>query len=90
MRARLSLREIDVLAAGRDAPPRAWVIDGLLHTETLRPHKEVLTAAVEELRDTGLSVHDHRVLQGICERLDGDERDLVERLLPMLAPRNLP
>lgn len=47
-------------------------------------------AACDELRDIVLGAHDRAVLVGIHDRLDGYERDLVERLLDITAPRAIP
>jgi hypothetical protein len=51
-------------------------------------NRPLLSFAVDELRDLVFSTHDRSVLAGICERLDGYERDLVERLLAMTASRS--
>lgn len=87
---RLSRREIDVLASGRSATPRSWLIDGLDHTETLRSFPEVLAAAVAELRESDFSSHDYRVLEGIRDRISGEEREAMERVLAITTPRSTP
>lgn len=50
---------------------------------------ELVVCAVDELRDATLSVHEHNVADGLYAKLTGDERDVLERLLAMTAPREL-
>lgn len=50
---------------------------------------DLVTYAVDELRDAVLSVHERNVAEALYARLNLDERDVIERLLAMTAPREL-
>lgn len=52
--------------------------------------RRLIDAAIDELHELTLSPHDRSVLEGVGARLDGYERDLVERLLEMTGPRRTP
>jgi len=47
----------------------------------------LIARAADELRDLVLGAHDRYVLAAIRNRLDGYERDLIERLLELTSPR---
>jgi hypothetical protein len=56
-----------------------------LHTREL-----MIRAAVEELRATDFSWSEFRVVERLRDRLTGEERDMMERVLEIVEPRRTP
>lgn len=82
---RLYESDVEILAGERTTPPEN---PNRLNRPGTRA--ELIADAVAELRQADFSVHDYRVLAGIRDRCTGEERDLMDRVLEIVAPRRRP
>jgi hypothetical protein len=84
---RLYVSDIEIIARERDAHDRP---DNPNRHDRPKTREQLIAAAVEELRETDWLWSDFRVLERLRDRLGGEEREVLERVLAIVEPRRTP
>ncbi len=84
---RLYVSDLEIIARERD--PRDRPVNPN-RNDGLETWESMIAAAVEELREADFGWSEFRAVERVRDRLEGEEREVMDRVLAIVEPRKRP